>query len=296
VSIARTVGSFDGVGNVRLLLRAWEVDAARAALLVVHGHGEHSGRYEDFAARMGEAGFSVYAFDLRGHGRSEGRRGHARSFDVLLQDVDRFRREVEGLIAPGTPLFLLGQSLGGLIVLRYVQELQPPVRGAVLVAGGLAEARGVERWETLLAPLTAKLLPALPFHTRLRAEDLSHDPAVVQAYRDDRYVHDVITPRLFAGISTAMGLAFQHADRVRVPLLLLLPGDDRVVNTPRSLAFARALPARDVETRVFPRLRHEPLNEGERGRVIAELRTWLAARIAASAGAAGDPDGGAAQR
>jgi alpha-beta hydrolase superfamily lysophospholipase len=279
MSVARTMSSFEGVRNVRLQLRAWEVPAARCAMLVVHGHGEHSGRYEAFAEDMAGDGCSVYAFDLRGHGRSEGRRGHARSFDTLLQDVDRFRHTVEGLVEPGTPLFLLGQSLGGLVALRYVQELQPPVRGVVLVAPWLATAMPVPRWKTLLAPLMGKLIPTLPFHTRLDAAQLSHDPAVVQAYRDDRYVHDVITPRLFAGISAAMGLAFQHADRVLVPLLLLLPGGDRVVDTPRSLAFARALPTRNVTTHVFPGLRHEPLNELERDRVLRELRSWLNAQL-----------------
>src|SRR5687768_10683451 len=115
-------GKFEGVGGLHLYYRAWESNQPRAALLVVHGLSDHSGRYEYFGHRMAGSGISVYSFDLRGHGLSEGRRGHADRFEVLLQDVDGFRREVDTITGGTLPLFLLGHSMGGLIALRYIEE------------------------------------------------------------------------------------------------------------------------------------------------------------------------------
>lgn len=272
-------GAFDGVGGVRLHLRAWEVARPRASILLVHGLGEHSGRFAALAAAMAEAGWSSYAVDLRGHGRSEGRRGFASSFGVLLQDVDRFRRQAAGLLDADVPCFLLGQSMGGLIALRYEQEFRPGFRGVVLVSPWLATVMPVSSWKTRIAPLLSRLLPALPFRTGLEAEHLSHDRTVVEAYRSDPLVHGTITPRLFLEVSAAMGQAFQRGERVSAPLLLLLGGDDPLVDMPRSVAFGRSLAAVDVTIRVFPGFFHEPLNEVGRGEVLRELRDWIAARL-----------------
>jgi alpha-beta hydrolase superfamily lysophospholipase len=275
----RVESNCEGVAGVRLHTIAWEIDQPRCAILVIHGHGEHSGRYEDVAARMAERGCSLYAFDLRGHGRSEGRRGHARSFDVLLQDVDRLRNHVVGLTGASVPFVLLGQSLGGLIALRYQQEFAPPIHGLVLVAPWLATAMRIPRWKSLATPLLSRLLPALPFRTRLNPEHLSRDPAAVAAYRADPLVHDTITPRLFAEISTAMGQAFVRTERLAVPILLLVGEDDPIVDTPRSIAFARSLSSVDVSILSYPGLRHEPLHEPERGRVIRDIAAWLDRRL-----------------
>jgi alpha-beta hydrolase superfamily lysophospholipase len=275
----RVESSCEGVGGIRLHTVAWEIDRPRCAILVVHGHGEHSGRYEDFAECMAERGCSVYAFDQRGHGRSEGRRGHARSMDVLLQDVDRVRNHVAGLAGAGVPLVLLGQSMGGLIGLRYQQEFAPPVNGLVLVAPWLATAMKVPRWKSLATPLLSRLLPALPFRTRLDPEHLSRDPAEVAAYRDDPLVHDTITPRLFSEIAMAMGQAPVRAERLRVPVLLVVGDDDPIVDTPRSLAFVRSLSTVDVSILCYRGLRHAPLHEPERGRVIRDIAAWLDGRL-----------------
>ena len=140
-------GYFEGVGRLRLRYRAWEVQNARAAILVVHGLGEHSGRYAAFAETAGAFACSTYALDLRGHGGSEGRRGFVPRFETFLQDVDRFRREVQGLVDVRVPVFLLGNSMGGLIALRYLEEYEAPFRGAIIVSPWLATAVEVPRWK-----------------------------------------------------------------------------------------------------------------------------------------------------
>jgi alpha-beta hydrolase superfamily lysophospholipase len=276
-------GFFEGVGGLRLYYRAWELPRARAAIAVVHGLGEHSGRYEAIADPLSAYGFSTFAMDLRGHGLSEGRRGHVTRFEVFLQDVDRFRRELHGLVDVGTPLFLLGQSMGGLISLRYLEEFDTPFRGGIIVSPWLATATPVPRWKVTMAGVLNRIMPSIPFNSGLEPALISRDPAVVHAYRDDPLVHSRITPRLFNESSIAMGLAFQRSDRIRVPLLFLLAGDDRIVSTAQSQALARSLPTRNVAVHVYADSYHEVLNEPNRAEPMHDLRDWVASRLGARA-------------
>lgn len=274
-------GSITGVDGTRLAWHAWEATAARAALVVVHGHGEHGGRYHEFGARMAAGGISTFALDLRGHGMSEGRRGHVQSFDVFLQELDRFRREVDGLAGRSLPMFLLGHSMGGLIALRYQQEYAGRFAGAVIVSPWLATAMQLPRVKVAASNVLSKLLPALPFRTGLDAAHISRDPAVVERYREDPLVHSRITPRLFTEVSTAMGLALQRRDRLRPPLLVLLAGDDRLVDTDRALRFANSIAGDDTTVRVFDGAYHELLNEVDRVAVHGLVRDWIIERTGA---------------
>jgi len=276
-------GEFEGVRDVRLAFHAWEVPRARAAVVVVHGLGEHGRRYADLAERFATNGFSTFAYDQRGHGMSEGRRGHVARFRHFVQDLERFRRTVEGLVDFGTPLFLLGHSMGGLVALRHLEEYDAAFHGSIIVSPWLATAVPIPRWKTLAANTIEHLLPAFPLRSGLDPDHLSRDPNVVQAYRDDPLVHDRITPRLFNDASRAMGLAMQRGEKLRTPLLFLLAGQDRIVSTLRSNAFARALPARDVTIRIREDDYHEILNEPGRAIAIQEIRDWIAARIPAAA-------------
>ena len=272
-------GYLEGVGRLRLHYRSWEASAPRSALLLVHGLAEHAGRYERFGQDLAAAGHSVYALDLRGHGDSDGRRGHVRRFDHLLQDVDRFRREVQGMVRPDLPLFLIGHSLGGLVSLRYLEEYSPPFKGAVLSAPWLATALAIPHWKVAAAQVLTRLAPSLPMKANIPPDLLSHDPAVPDAFRSDPLVHDRITPRMFTEISSAMGLVFQRADRIGVPLLFLLPGGDRITDPQRTRALARSIQQTAVTVRVFPDAYHELFNELDRSLVLSELRAWLAARL-----------------
>jgi alpha-beta hydrolase superfamily lysophospholipase len=173
--LRRGEGSIRGVRGVNLAYRTWEKPNARAALMVVHGLGEHAGRYAEFGERMASFGISTFAMDLRGHGLSDGRRGHVPRFDVHLQEIDRFRREVEGLADLRVPLFLFGQSMGGLIALRYLEEYEGRFRGAIIASPWLATAMPVPRWKVAAASLLNRLLPALPLRHGIEPDHLSHD-------------------------------------------------------------------------------------------------------------------------
>jgi lysophospholipase len=149
----------------------------------------------------------------------------------------------------------------------------------VILAPWLATAVPVPRWKIALANSLARLLPSLPFRARVDPELLSRDPEVVRAYRDDPLVHDVITPRLFVEVAKAMGLVLQRSDRLTAPLLFLLPGADGLVNTERSLAFARSIGGADVTFETYPGHRHELLNEPDRNLVLRDIGGWIAAHL-----------------
>lgn len=268
-------GYLEGVGRLRLHYRSWEVPEPKAALLVVHGLFEHSRRYEELGEYMAASCFSAFALDLRGHGASEGRRGHTNRFDTLLQDLDRFRREVQGIISRDVPLFLLGHSLGGLIAVRYLEEYDAPLEGAVITAPWLGTAVDVPRWQVLGANVLNRILPAFPFPFKLDPELLSHDQERVEDYRNDPKIHSTITPRMFVETSAAIDLALRRGDRIGAPVHFILAGDDRIVDTERSLTFARSIPAREVTIDVLEGQFHEVLQERERGQVLSQIRDWL---------------------
>jgi acylglycerol lipase len=272
-------GQVEAVGGLHLYYRGWEADEPCATLIVTHGLSEHSGRYAEFGRAMAAFGISTYALDLRGHGLSEGRRGHVDHFHVLLQDLDRFRREIACIARGEEPQFLLGHSMGGLITARYVEEYEPDIAGAVIISPWLATAMPVPRWKVLAASFLNRVLPALPINAGIDEQWLSHDQQVIRRYRDDVLVHGRITPRLFTEASAAMGLVLQRSDRIRIPLLLLLAGDDRIVDTNKSEAFARSLTAADVTIRVYPDYYHEVLNDHDRAIAQHEIRDWILARL-----------------
>ena len=271
-------------GRIQLHYRGWELAAPSAALLIVHGLAEHGGRYEATGRAFAEGGVSTWALDQRGHGRSGGRRGHADRFDAFLEDLDRFRTTVRDRSDPATPLFLLGHSMGGLVALRYLEEHPASFRGAVIVSPWLGTAVAVPEWKSALAAVLTRVAPGLPFRAGIPAEFLSHDPAVVAAYRSDPLVHDIITPRLFSEVRAAMALAFERADRLRAPLLFLVAGSDRIVDTVRSREFAQRVRGAVVEVRVPEGAYHELLNEPEAGRYVREILDWIGSRpVAGSA-------------
>lgn len=276
--LKRRDDTFRGGNGLRLAYRSWEHHDAHAGLVIVHGLSEHSGRYADFGEWLATRGVSTFAPDLRGHGRSEGRRGHVPRFDVFLEDVDRFRVEVDGLVHAGLPVFLLGQSMGGLIALRYLEEHAGRYRGGIIASPWLGTAMPVARWKVAAARALTRVLPALPFRHGIDPALLSHDPDIVEAYRADPLVHPTITPRTFLGAAAAMNIVLQRGDRIREPLLILLAGDDGIVDTGRALDFARSLTNPDITTSVYAGHYHELLNEPDRSRIYLEIHDWIMAR------------------
>ena len=254
------------------LRRARPSGPARGVLILLHGFGDHSGRYAEAAAWFSAHGLSVYALDQRGHGNSPGRRGHVSRFAQFLSDVAALRR-LAGGEEPG-PQLLLGHSFGGCVVLRYLETAPEGVAGAILVSPFLAVAMRVPRWKRVLAWTLGELVPGLPVATGLDLAHLSTDPAVGQAARSDPLSHQVMTPRAYREILAAQAAVRAEGDRVAAPVLFLLAGDDRLVSRPAAEAFARGLRG-DVTVHVYDGFYHEVLNEPHRARVYRDVEPWL---------------------
>jgi lysophospholipase len=282
MSVREQAGELRADDGVRLHFRSWIADDARAVLLVSHGHGEHGGRYAELARHLAERGVTVHAIDHRGHGRSGGPRGHVDRFGDYVRDLESWRRAVTAKLSPETPVFLLGHSLGGLIAIRHLQaHPEAGFRGAVLSAPLLGIAVKAPRWKVALSGVFSRVLPRLPFSNELDPSMLSTAPGYVDAFRADTLLHPTITPRLYTEINAAMRAAFAQPDSIRLPLLVLAPTGDRVVEPEAVARFASACPG-DVEVRRYEGFQHEALNEAERHRVIADVAAWLDARIEGS--------------
>lgn len=272
---------FTGSGGIRLHYQCWEVSWPRGVVLISHGMGEHSGRYSELAYDFARAGLSTYALDHRGHGRSDGRRGHVRRFVRYIHDLEKFRRRVVGAVGPEVPLVFVGHSLGGLILVRYLQEY-PAVsaRGAVLSSPLLGVAMAVPKWKEKLGRLLYYSVPALPMSTGLDPRHLSHDTQVVDAYERDPLVHDRITPRTYGELGREVQNAFSRVARLRVPLLVLVASADEIVRPDQIQRFARiAAETVPVESQTFAGMYHEVLNETRRSRVLAHVLGWIERRI-----------------
>ncbi|QNK70289.1 alpha/beta hydrolase [Variovorax sp. PAMC26660] len=249
----------------------------RAVVVIVHGLGEHAGRYHALAEDLHEWGFAVWAHDHHGHGESTGARGGLPSERRLVDDlalvIDDARRE-----NPGLPLVLLGHSLGGLVAASLVARGVRPVDGLVLSSPGLDP--GLSGFQKALLAVLPRIAPNLRVGNGLDDNYLSHDPAVVQAYRDDPLTHDRIGSRLARFLAHEGASVQQHAANWPVPTLLLYAGDDRLVVPAASRAFAAAAaPSGMVEAHCFPLLYHEIFNELEAAPVFAALRHWLDRRF-----------------
>ena len=262
--------------GARIHITAWHAPAPRAALLLSHGLGEHAGRYASLAAALVERGITVLAPDHRGHGRSAGQRGHVDRFSRYAEDFEAFRAAATAGLPAGLPVFALGHSLGGLVVIRWMQaHREVPVRGVILSAPLLGVALQAPRWKLALSGVLSRWLPRVPFSSGVDAEKLSTDEAYVRSYRDDPLVHSRITPRLYTELMAATEAAFVECEVLRAPpILVLIPGDDRVVSSEAVARFAARLPG-EVTVHHYPGFRHEPHNETDRARPIGDVLAWM---------------------
>lgn len=260
---------------VRLFRRSWVPSAPhRATIVLVHGLGEHSGRYEHVARRLNERGFSVHAIDHEGHGRSDGRRGHIDRFSRYLDGVEALLdavSEEEG----GRPRFLLGHSMGGLIAALFVLRHPSAFEGCVLSGPLVTSDAEPPAIVMLLNRLLAVIAPRLGI-LKLDASAVSRDPEVVAAYIADPLVHGgKVTTRLVNELFVAAAALLDNARGIELPLLLLHGEADRLTSPEGSKRLHALVGAEDKTIRLFPGLYHEIFNEPEKDAVLDEVLSWL---------------------
>lgn len=254
--------------------QAWQPTGKDGAVVcVVHGLGEHSGRYAQFARRLGEQGFTVCAFDQRGFGRSPGMRGYINSYAEMLADIDLFLRKTKTMF-PNRKYFLYGHSMGGALVLNYALRRRPELAGVVSTGPWLRLVR--EPGLALMAILRMMnvIKPGLAQANGIDTSVLCRDPAIVAGYTEDPLVHDRISARLFVEASTAGRWALSNAQGWTLPLLLMHGGADQLTSVAASREFASGIKG-DCTFRVWDGYYHELHNEPQNGEFYDFLVAWL---------------------
>jgi len=270
--VKHTEGFFEGRGSIRLYKQSWIPDAIpRACVAVVHGVGSHSGGLMNLIAPLVSAGFAVHAYDLRGHGRSEGQRAFINSFDDYRLDTDSFMNFVREDMQR-CPLFLLGHSLGGIVALDYVLRFQPSLHGLILVCPAIMPAR--------LKQFNASISLSDPNETAYGEEPdyekLTRDIQVIESFAKDPLRHHWKTAGLHRGALEAVSYIFQHPNRMNVPLLMQQGEDDEIVPPEDPKAFFDAVPNTcDKRYIGYPGMLHNPHDDSDREVMLEELIQWV---------------------
>lgn len=275
-----TLTTFVASDGDNVVIQDWPLEPGvhlRGVVILVHGLGEHAGRYDHVARQLNEWGFAVRGYDQCGHGESGGAPGSLPTDTRLLDDLADIVDSTRARMEKSTPLIVLGHSMGGLVAGRFVSLGIRPVDALVMSSPALNP--GLSGFQKLLVAVLPKFFPNLRVGNGLNANYISHDPAVVAAYQSDRLVHDRISARLARFIATAGPATVALAPQWKVPTLLMYAGDDRLVQPQGSRDFAAAAPAAVVTTRCFEGLYHEIFNELDATPVFAALRQWLDQRF-----------------
>ena len=258
-------------------------------LLVLHGYGEHCARYGHFPAYLDPVVDHIYAFDQRGHGRSQGIRGYTEAFDRYVDDAARAVEQLQERIyksGKDPEIHLFGHSMGGLIALRLLL-LKPELKfaSATICAPLLGVAIPVPTWKKGLAYGLSRIYGSLQLSSELDPRGLSHDPDLVECYRSDRLVHSKATPQFFVSLEEAMADTLSRTKGIAPPTLFLLPQADVIVSTEAEMKFASALEHPEKKIVPLEGYKHEAFNEGgefPKERPFQELSTWIQEHSSAS--------------
>lgn len=255
------------------LPEVWADQDIHGTVIIVHGLGDHAFRYAHVAQFLNSQGFHVRAYDQYGHGESGGSRGslpsEMRLVDDLADVVDDTRRSMQR----GQKLFLLGHSMGGLVVASFVRQQMRPVDGVILSSPALDP--GLNSVQKLMLSTLPRFMPDLRVDNGLKLEKLCRDPIVIQAYKGDHFVHRKVSARLAKFIAEEGANVVAAASKWFTPTLLLYAGADALVNPAGSRTFAATAPAQYVQSHCFEPMYHEILNDPDRAAVFEKIEAWL---------------------
>jgi acylglycerol lipase len=240
---------------------------------VIHGHGEHGGRYAGLAAAMAEHAIATYALDVRGHGTSGGPRGHAMSWDVLIGDVAAFHATVGN--DSGVESVPLGHSVGGSIVLSAVVRGRLTPRRFVVSSPALRVKAVVPGWKVTLGKVASRVIPTLALATELDATHISRDPLVIAAYVSDPLVHSKMSARFYTEWQAADEEILARAAEIKVPFLATHGTGDLIIDSAATEELDRRATVPGHKLILYPGFYHEPYNDTGKEQVFADLATWL---------------------
>jgi alpha-beta hydrolase superfamily lysophospholipase len=281
--VSHDESTFEGTGGLQLFSQSWRAagEEPRAVLIVVHGLRDHGSRYGELAEHLVSQGFAVYAFDLRGHGRSEGVRVHIDSFDEYLSDLGIFLERVRQR-EPGKPVFLLGHSMGGAIVTLFTLEKKPDIRGVVLSAPALKPGADVSKALIATTKVVGGILPNLKV-LELDPKQFSRDPAVVKENETDPLIFQEGGPaRTASRLLSALNTISERMEELSVPVLAMHGTADTITDPEGSKALIQRARSTDKTLKLYDGLYHDLLHEPEKAQVTTEVDKWLTERANAA--------------
>jgi alpha-beta hydrolase superfamily lysophospholipase len=273
-------GIFIGESGIKIFNRRYQAKPEKARLVIAHGLGEHSGRYDNVVERLVPEGISIWALDHRGHGQSEGIKGHVFSFYQYIAELYRMVEIARDKMPEGVKIFLLGHSLGGLIALRFVASFPKMIDGVIVSSPALGLTSDIPAAKAFAGKIMSAFFPTFGFGNDLDVSKISHDEDVVRAYMDDPLVHNRVSARWFTEFLSAMKAAGHSAPEIKIPILMQLAGDDHLTNAGTSANFFEALGSEDKTLHIYKDLYHEIYNEKkeQRKQVLDDLNEWLMKR------------------
>ncbi|MDY6827457.1 MAG: alpha/beta hydrolase [Bacillota bacterium] len=264
--------------GVNLFAQVWEPDVQKKGVIcLVHGLGEHSGRYSHWADLFAGSGYVTISFDLRGHGNSDGQRGDTPSFDRYADDITIMIEQAQNRY-PGNPIFIYGHSLGGLLVLYYLVQRHPQLKGAVVTSPGLRTMVNEQKGKVLAAQILGSLVPRVSIANGLDLDGLSRDRSIIEAYKQDPFVHNRISLRAGKEMLKAISCVFENASSIDLPLLIMHGTADRITYAAGSKELASLLPSL-CTLKLWDGYFHELHNEPEKEQIFLFLQNWLDNKI-----------------
>lgn len=274
-------GTFTNKDGLEIFHQRWMVDDPRGAVLIVHGLGEHSGRYGHLLETMSGAGVCFFALDHQGHGKSGGKRGHVNDFADYAADLKQYLDQIVKKEAPGLPLICLGHSMGGLIAALFALTHPQDITALVLSAPAFVPAVKVPAIQAAAARIISRILPRLTQSNKLCADDLSHDPATVTAYQADPLVHDRVSTAWFVSFQATAAKCLERAGELTLPLLVVHGTADKMVSAEGSRMFFDKAGSSAKTLKLFGGLYHETMNElpKDRQMVLDVISGWIQERL-----------------
>jgi alpha-beta hydrolase superfamily lysophospholipase len=271
--------SFQTKDKLTLKVRSWEVEKPRAFICLIHGFGEHSGRYEHVGKFFNEHGISVAAFDLRGHGESEGKRGHAPNLESYQNDISVFSYIVKAA-AKKAPVFLYGHSMGGNLVLYYLINRDPTIfKGIITTGPWIRLAFEPKPYMITLGKLMRKIYPSFTQPSGLVEEHVSKDPEVVKDYINDPLNHSSITASAGMGLTESAAFLNKFKGLVTISALIMHGSEDLFTSQPASEEFAKRVKCGDMTYKKWEGMYHEVHNEPDKLTVLKYIVDWIDDRI-----------------
>ncbi len=273
----RHEGFFEGHDGISLFFQVWENPKARGTILITHGQGEHSECYHRVVDFFKNSEWSFFAWDLRGHGRSEGKRGYASHFEDYVADYQIFLElALKDHRVAGKPAVLMSHSMGGLIQLKTLAHHSFPVKAQTCSAPFLGLAFQPPGWKDTGAGLLNRIYPQITMWNEIKHTQLTQDAEVIKEYEQDVLRHDRISPGVYLGFQPAFEDVMAHATSLTIPSLFQLPEKDPVVSTPTAQAFFEKLGSPLKQLHLYGNdARHEIFNDLGRIQALTDLKNFV---------------------